>query len=71
MPGVRADCHQIVHSVGHAALAYYHNNAADALAHGVDDVQLGLLPRRHRALDRRHATSEIVKIVRKLCTSPR
>lgn len=70
IPGVRADCHQIVHSVGHAALAYYHNNPGDALAHGamtcnsgyyhgVIELSISGLPR-----------SKIVPIVRKLCSGP-
>jgi hypothetical protein len=70
IPGVRADCHQIVHTVGHAALAYYHGNAGDALAHGamtcnsgyyhgVIEMSISGLPR-----------SKIVPIVRKLCSNP-
>src|SRR5262249_3599746 len=34
IPGVEADCHQIAHTIGHAGLAYYRDNAAVALAHG-------------------------------------
>jgi cytochrome c553 len=32
--GVHADCHQISHWVGHAGLAYYKNDAGQALSHG-------------------------------------
>jgi mono/diheme cytochrome c family protein len=32
--GVRDDCHQISHWVGHAGLAYYKNDAGVALSHG-------------------------------------
>ena len=33
-PTVRSGCHQIAHTIGHAGYAHYHNNAAEALAHG-------------------------------------
>jgi cytochrome c553 len=32
--GVHSDCHQISHWVGHAGLAYYKNDAGQALSHG-------------------------------------
>jgi cytochrome c553 len=34
IPGVHSDCHQISHWVGHAGLAYYKNDAGQALSHG-------------------------------------
>jgi mono/diheme cytochrome c family protein len=68
--GVTADCHQIAHAIGHAGLAYYHNNPAEALAHGgmtcnsgyyhgVIELSIAGLPR-----------SKVVQIARGLCTSP-
>jgi len=70
VPGVEADCHQIAHAVGHAALAHYHEDAAEALAngamtcnsgyyHGVIELSIAGLPH-----------SKVVSIARKLCTSP-
>jgi hypothetical protein len=70
VPGVLADCHQIAHAIGHAGLAYYHNNPAEALAHGgmtcnsgyyhgVIELSIAGLPR-----------SKVVQIARRLCTSP-
>jgi cytochrome c553 len=32
--GVHSDCHQISHWIGHAGLAYYHNDPGVALSHG-------------------------------------
>jgi hypothetical protein len=70
IPAVAADCHQISHWLGHASLAYYHNNAADALAHGgmtcssgyyhgVIELSLSGLPR-----------DRVIRIARRLCTGP-
>jgi hypothetical protein len=70
VPGVEADCHQIAHAMGHAGLAYYHNNPAEALAHGamtcnsgyyhgVIEVSISGLPR-----------AKVLTIARRLCTSP-
>ena len=70
VPGVEADCHQIAHSIGHAALAHFHGNAGEALAHGgmtcnsgyyhgVIELSIAGLPR-----------SKVVPIARRLCSSP-
>ena len=70
MEQVHADCHQIAHWVGHAGLAHYKGNAADALAHGgmtcnsgyyhgVLQVALAGLPK-----------DEVVRKARRLCTAP-
>ena len=70
MEQVHADCHQIAHWVGHAGLAHYKGNAADALAHGgmtcnsgyyhgVLQVSLAGLPK-----------DEVVRKARRLCTAP-
>lgn len=70
MNQVHADCHQIAHWVGHAGLAHYKGNAADALAHGgmtcnsgyyhgVLQVALAGLPK-----------NEVVHKARQLCTTP-
>ena len=69
IPGVRADCHQIVHAVGHAALAYYHDNAGEALAHGAMTCNSGYY---HGVIELSIAglpRSKIVPIVRKLCAN--
>jgi mono/diheme cytochrome c family protein len=70
LPAVRADCHQIVHSIGHAALAYYHDNAGEALAHGQMTCNSGYY---HGVIELSISgkpRSQIVPIVRKLCTNP-
>jgi cytochrome c553 len=69
VPGVQADCHQIVHWVGHAALAYYHDNAGEALAHGAMTCNSGYY---HGVIELSIAgkpRSKIVPIVRKLCAN--
>ena len=70
VPGVEADCHQIAHTVGHAALAHYHENAAEALAHGTMTCNSGYY---HGVIELSIAGlphDRVVKIARKLCTSP-
>jgi len=70
VPAVRADCHQIVHSIGHAALAYYHDNAGEALAHGQMTCNSGYY---HGVIELSISgkpRSQIVPIVRKLCANP-
>ena len=70
IPAVRADCHQIVHSVGHAALAYYHDNAGEALAHGAMTCNSGYY---HGVIELSISgkpRNQIVPIVRKLCSNP-
>ena len=70
IPAVRADCHQIVHWVGHAALAYYHDNAGEALAHGAMTCNSGYY---HGVIELSISgkpRSQIVPIVRKLCANP-
>jgi cytochrome c553 len=67
--GVRADCHQITHWVGHAGLARYHGNAAEALAHGAMTCNSGYY---HGVIERSLSgvpRSEVVHIARRLCTS--
>jgi cytochrome c553 len=69
MPGVHADCHQISHWVGHAALAHYHGNAAKALAHGAMTCNSGFY---HGVIERAFAglpRNEVVKRARQLCTT--
>jgi hypothetical protein len=70
VPGVEADCHQISHTVGHAALAHYHDNPAEALAHGAMTCNSGYY---HGVIELSIAGlphAKVVKIARKLCTSP-
>jgi hypothetical protein len=69
MPGVHADCHQITHAVGHAALAYFHNNPAEALAHGAMTCNSGYY---HGVIERAFAgvpREQVTRIARGLCTS--
>jgi mono/diheme cytochrome c family protein len=70
VPGVEADCHQIAHAVGHAGLAYYHGNPAEALAHGAMTCNSGYY---HGVIELSIAglpRTKVIKIARKLCTSP-
>ncbi len=70
VPGVEADCHQIAHAVGHAALAYYHGNAGEALAHGAMTCNSGYY---HGVIELSMAgkpRSQIVSIARRLCSGP-
>jgi cytochrome c553 len=68
--GVHADCHQISHWVGHAGLAYYKNDAGQALSHGAMTCNSGYY---HGVLQLALAglpRSAVVKKSRKLCTAP-
>ncbi|MGB2873903.1 MAG: cytochrome c [Gaiellaceae bacterium] len=70
MASVHADCHQISHWVGHAALARYHGNAAEALAHGAMTCNSGYY---HGVIERSFAglpRNEVVSKARQLCTTP-
>jgi cytochrome c553 len=68
--GVHADCHQISHWIGHAGLAYYKNDAGQALSHGAMTCNSGYY---HGVLQLALAglpRSAVVKKSRKLCTAP-
>jgi cytochrome c553 len=68
--GVHADCHQISHWIGHAGLAYYKNDAGQALSHGAMTCNSGYY---HGVLQLALAglpRHEVVKKARKLCTAP-
>ena len=69
MAPVHADCHQITHWIGHASLAYYHGNAAAALAHGqmtcFSGYYHGVIERAFAGLPR----SEVIHKARALCSS--
>ena len=70
MPSVRGDCHQIAHWIGHAGLARYHGNAADALAHGAMTCNSGYY---HGVVERSFSglpRSEVVHKAKHLCVSP-
>jgi cytochrome c553 len=68
--GVHADCHQISHWIGRAGLAYYKNDAGQALSHGAMTCNSGYY---HGVLQLALAglpRSAVVKKARKLCTAP-
>ena len=68
--GVHADCHQISHWIGHAGLAYYENDAGQALSHGAMTCNSGYY---HGVLQLALAglpRSAVVKKSRRLCTAP-
>jgi mono/diheme cytochrome c family protein len=68
--GVHADCHQISHWVGHAGLAHYKGDAAQALSHGAMTCNSGYY---HGVLQLAFAglqKGEVVRKARKLCTTP-
>ena len=68
--GVHADCHQISHWIGHAGLAYYKNDAGQALSHGAMTCNSGYY---HGVLQLALAglpRDAVVKKSRKLCTAP-
>ena len=70
MPQVHGDCHQISHWIGHAGLARYHGNAAEALAHGGMTCNSGYY---HGVIERSFSglpRSEVVHKARHLCTTP-
>ncbi len=69
MPAVHNDCHQITHWVGHASLARYHDNAAEALAHGAMTCNSGFY---HGVIERSFAglpRDQVVRKARSLCTT--
>jgi hypothetical protein len=69
MPQVHGDCHQIAHWIGHAGLARYHGNAAEALAHGGMTCNSGYY---HGVIERSFSglpRSEVVHKARTLCTT--
>jgi mono/diheme cytochrome c family protein len=68
--GVHADCHQISHWVGHAGLAHYKGDAAQALSHGAMTCNSGYY---HGVLQLAFAglqKGEVVRKARRLCTTP-
>jgi cytochrome c553 len=68
MPAVHSDCHQITHTVGHAGLAYYHGNPAEALAHGLMTCNSGYY---HGVIELAFGgapRTKVVRIARRLCT---
>ena len=68
VPAVHADCHQITHAVGHAALARYHGNAAEALSQGAMTCNSGYY---HGVIERAFAgvpREQVTRIARRLCT---
>jgi cytochrome c553 len=70
MPSVHADCHQITHMVGHAGLAHYNGNAAEALAHGAMTCNSGYY---HGVIELAFGGAprpKVIRIARRLCTTP-
>jgi hypothetical protein len=70
MEPVHADCHQIAHWIGHAGLAHFKGNAADALAHGGMTCNSGYY---HGVLQLAFSglpKSEVLRKARMLCTTP-
>jgi cytochrome c553 len=68
--GVHADCHQISHWIGHAGLAYYKNDAGQALSHGAMTCNSGYY---HGVLQLALAglpRATVVKKARTLCSAP-
>jgi Cytochrome C oxidase, cbb3-type, subunit III len=68
MPSVHADCHQITHAVGHASLAHYDGNAAEALAHGLMTCNSGYY---HGVIELAFGGAprpKVIQIARRLCT---
>jgi len=65
---VDSGCHQIAHSIGHAGYAHYHDNAAQALAHGSMTCWSGYY---HGVVERAFAgvpRSKVAALARKMCT---
>src|SRR3954451_5284722 len=65
---VNSGCHQIAHSIGHAGYAHYHDNAAQALAHGSKNCWAGYY---HGVVERAFSgvpRSNVASIARGLCT---
>jgi len=70
MEQVHADCHQIAHWIGHAGLAHYKGNAADALAHGGMTCNSGYYHGVMQLAFSGLLKNEVVKKARVLCTTP-
>jgi cytochrome c553 len=67
-PTVRSGCHQIAHTIGHAGYARYHDNAAQALAHGSMTCWSGYY---HGVVERAFAgvpRARVTAIARRLCS---
>jgi cytochrome c553 len=65
---VNSGCHQIAHSIGHAGYAHFHDNAAQALAHGSMTCWSGYY---HGVVERAFAgvpRAKVASLARKLCT---
>jgi cytochrome c553 len=65
---VDSGCHQIAHSIGHAGYAHFHDNAAQALAHGSMTCWSGYY---HGVVERAFAgvpRSKVASLARKMCT---
>ena len=65
---VNSGRHQIAHSIGHAGYAHYHDNAAQALAHGSMTCWSGYY---HGVVERAFAgvpRAKVASLARKLCT---
>jgi len=68
--GVHADCHQISHWIGHAGLAYYKDDAGQALSHGAMTCNSGYY---HGVLQLALAglpRNTVVRKARKICSAP-
>jgi hypothetical protein len=67
-PEVNSGCHQIAHEIGHAGYVRYHDNAAQALAHGSMTCWSGYY---HGVIERAFGgvpRSKVTAIAGKLCT---
>jgi cytochrome c553 len=65
---VNSGCHQIAHSIGHAGYAHFHDNAAQALAHGSMTCWSGYY---HGVVERAFAgvpRAKVASLARKMCT---
>jgi cytochrome c553 len=65
---VDSGCHQIAHSIGHAGYAHFHDNAAQALAHGSMTCWSGYY---HGVVERAFSgvpRSKVASLARKMCT---
>ena len=65
---IQADCHQIAHSIGHAALARFHGNTSVALGHGAmtcsSGYYHGIVEQALRGIPR----DRVAKAARRMCT---
>jgi cytochrome c553 len=65
---VRSGCHQIAHEIGHAGYVHYHDNAAQALAHGSMTCWSGYY---HGVIERAFGgvpRNKVASIARSLCS---